>query len=220
PEADRDGQVRLGHVEARCRVLVGHHDRSREPAVERDDRVDGSRLPDPPVDGGVHVIARREQPVLRGDRRHLAPDPLVPLGTLARSRRSAPGRSGPVRCSAGYPPPDAHSRLPALGAPRRAARAPFAARRDTRLPTLTHACPLSALRAGPLGPRSLLGGIPASRRSLIVARPRPYRPGRSGPSRCSAGHPPLAPRSPLVSPAPCSMQLSTRWPILAVARFS
>src|SRR5262245_23432792 len=26
--------------------------------------------------------------------------------------------------------------------------------------------PLSALRAGPLGPRSLLGGIPASRRSL------------------------------------------------------
>jgi hypothetical protein len=31
-----------------------------------------------------------------------------------------------------------------------------------------HACPLSSLRSGPLGPRSLLGGIPASRRSLML----------------------------------------------------
>src|SRR5689334_6388084 len=31
---------------------------------------------------------------------------------------------------------------------------------------ITHLLPLSALRARPLGPRSLLGGIPASRRSL------------------------------------------------------
>ena len=35
---------------------------------------------------------------------------------------------------------------------------------------LAQACPLLALRAGPLGPRSLLGGLPASRRSLRFAR--------------------------------------------------
>ncbi len=48
-----------------------------------------------------------------------------------------PGRSGPARCSAGYPPHDAHSCFP-LSACGRAARAPLAARRDTRLTTLTH----------------------------------------------------------------------------------
>ena len=53
-----------------------------------------------------------------------------------------------------------------------------------------HACPLSARGAGPLGPRSLLGGIPASRRSLMLARSRREAPGRSGPVRCSAGYPP------------------------------
>src|SRR6478672_5452060 len=58
---------------------------------------------------------------------------------LARSRRCAPGRSGPARSSPGYPAPDARSCLPALGAARRAAQAPLAPRRDTRLPTLAHA---------------------------------------------------------------------------------
>src|SRR5262245_47872317 len=41
---------------------------------------------------------------------------------------------------------------------------PDAGDRDTNTTTLTHACPLSAPRrgAGPLGPRSLLAGIPGS----------------------------------------------------------
>src|SRR5581483_6007003 len=90
---------------------------------------------------------------------------------LPRSRRCAPGRSGPARCCAGYPLRDARSCFPALGAARRAARAPLAAARDTRSAPLAHASPLSALRAGPLGPRSLLRGIPAPRRSLM---PRGY----------------------------------------------
>ena len=58
---------------------------------------------------------------------------------------------------------------------------------DVRLGT--QQCPLLALRAGPLRPHSLLRGIPAPRRSLILARSRPCGPGRSGPTRCSAGYP-------------------------------
>src|SRR5581483_5765409 len=112
----------------------------------------------------------------------------VPL-MLARSRPCGPGRSGPARCFAGYPLRDARSCLPALGPAGRAARAPLAAPRDTRCATLAHACPLSALRAGPLGPRSLLRGIPAARRSLMLARSRPGGPGRSGPARRFAGYP-------------------------------
>ena len=57
----------------------------------------------------------------------------------------------------------------------------------TALPTLTHACPLSALRAGPLGPRSLLAGIPGSPRSLMLARSR-------RPSARRAAQAPLATR--------------------------
>src|SRR6516162_1637115 len=86
---------------------------------------------------------------------------------LFRSRPCGPGRSGPAHCSAGYPPRDVRSCFSALGPAGRAARAPLTARRDTRLATFAHVFPLSALRAGPLGPRSLLGGIPASRRSLM-----------------------------------------------------
>src|SRR5262249_10362648 len=37
---------------------------------------------------------------------------------------------------------------------------------------LAHACPLSALRAGPLGPRSRPGGKFATRRSLMPPEPR------------------------------------------------
>ena len=103
--------------------------------------------------------------------------------TLARSWPCGPGRSGPARCSAGYPLRDARSCLPARGPAGRAARAPLAAPRDTRFAALAHACPLVALRAGPLGPRSLLRGIPASRRSLMLARSWPCGPGRSGPAR-------------------------------------
>ena len=44
---------------------------------------------------------------------------------LARSRRCAPGRSGPAHYSPGYPAPYARSCLPALGAARRAAQAPL-----------------------------------------------------------------------------------------------
>ena len=40
------------------------------------------------------------------------------------------------------------------------------------LVNFAHAFPLSAVTAGPLGPRSLLGGIPTPRRSLIVPAPR------------------------------------------------
>ena len=79
----------------------------------------------------------RAQPVRVSGRRRAARRPRNPL-TSARSRRCAPGRSGPTHCSPGYPAPDARSRLPALGATRRAAPAPLTARRDTRLPTLAH----------------------------------------------------------------------------------
>ena len=74
----------------------------------------------------------------------------------------------------------------ALGPAGRAARAPLAAPRDSRSATLT-SCPLLALRAGPLGPRSLLRGIPAPRRSL--RSPRAGMRGRAGPRSRAAGHP-------------------------------
>ena len=54
-----------------------------------------------------------------------------------------------------------HSRAARLGAEAASRRFPSA-----------HVRPLSALRAGPLGPRSLLGGIPTSRRSLTDSRTR------------------------------------------------
>src|SRR5207302_7682596 len=87
--------------------------------------------------------------------------PRLLLGGIPASRRALtfpalglrPGRSGPACCSAGYPPRDARSRFP-LSACGRAARAPLAARRDTRLATRAHVS-RSRPAAGPLGPRLL-----------------------------------------------------------------
>src|SRR6185369_14106687 len=47
-----------------------------------------------------------------------------------------------------------------------------------QLATFGHTFPLSAVTAGPLGPRSLLDGIPVSRRSL-----KPLAPSRASSSR-------------------------------------
>ena len=54
------------------------------------------------------------------------------------------------------------------------------------------ACPLSAVRAGPLGPRSLLRGIPAPRRSLAACPLSALRAGPLGPRSLLRGIP--APR--------------------------
>src|SRR5438105_15885705 len=80
-----------------------------------------------------------------------------------------PGRSGPVRCSAGYPPPDAH-----------------------------FGSALGRYAAGPLGPRSLLGGIPASRRSLgLRSWPLRGRAARAPFASRPAPRPPPPPAAPL-----------------------
>src|SRR5581483_10162196 len=86
--------------------------------------------------------------------------------------------------------PLAHD-LPALGATRRAARAPLATGRDTRpAPRSLTTYPLSARRAGPLGPRSLRAGIPGPLHARSrLTRSRRSAPGRSGPARYGPGYP-------------------------------
>src|SRR5581483_3479110 len=79
------------------------------------------------------LSARRAGPLGPRSLRAGIPGPLHARSRLTRSRRDAPGRSGPARYGPGYPARStlAHD-LPALGAPRRAARAPLATGRDTR----------------------------------------------------------------------------------------
>ena len=54
---------------------------------------------------------------------------------------------------------------------------------------------LVGFAAGPLGPRSLLGGVPASDARSCFPLWSASPPGRSGPARCSAGYPLLDARS-------------------------
>src|SRR5205823_8006092 len=81
--------------------------------------------------------------------------------------------------------------------------APFTARRDTRLATFTRHFRSWRLRRRAAGPRSLLGGIPASRRSLVIPAPGACGAGPLGPVHCSAGYPPRDVHSsfPLLAPA-------------------
>src|SRR5205807_6657861 len=58
-----------------------------------------------------------------------------------------------------------------------------------------HACRSWRLRRRAARPRSLLGGIPASRRSLTLAALGAYGAGPLGPAHCSAGYPPPDARS-------------------------
>src|SRR5205085_4476314 len=61
--------------------------------------------------------------------------------------------------------------------------------------TLAHACRSWRLRRRAAGPRSLLGGIPASRRSLMLAALGACGAGPLGHAHCSAGYPPPDARS-------------------------
>src|SRR5262245_38040256 len=62
---------------------------------------------------------------------------------------------------------------------------------------LAHRCRSWRLQRRAAWPRSLLGWVPASRRSLIVAALGACSAGPFGPARCSAGYPPRDARSSL-----------------------
>ena len=114
------------------------------------------------------------------------PESLEWSGHVTRSRPGGPGRSGPARRARRAPVGVCASLMsPALGPEGRAARAPLGGRGARQLVSAPRSChPLSARRAGPLGPRSA-GAARASwcLRLAHVTRSRPGGPGRSGPAR-------------------------------------
>src|SRR5690606_37351811 len=108
------------------------------------------RVPPPTVDAASNTTVRRPaRAIVTAAMSPFGPDPTTTASyslMLSRSRPCGPGRSGPAHSVRSY--------SPALGPTGRAARAP--------LTPFAHTRPLSALRAGPLGPRSL--------RSLMLSR--------------------------------------------------